>query len=223
MLNPAALEALKNNQRQLDMDGCEVGVSRQALDELIAAYESLATITPAEVRGLVDAQTEAREIETQAWCCDEWPEWLHKIVDETCEVADRLDMSAEQAHAYAVLAALAAKDAELAGVRGELEKANVMLLDAYGGDVTATELFELHVNAAIKGIEARAERAEAQLAEARKALEPFAWIGQWLFARDLPDETPVVMVEGAGKPFALTRGMFKAAHTAARRALTGDQ
>ena len=42
MLNEKALEALKNNQRQLDMDGCEVGVSRQALDELIAAYEAVA-------------------------------------------------------------------------------------------------------------------------------------------------------------------------------------
>ena len=34
-----ALDWLKNNQRQLDMDGCEVGVSRQALDELISAYD----------------------------------------------------------------------------------------------------------------------------------------------------------------------------------------
>lgn len=50
------------------------------------------------------------------------------------------------------------------------------------------------------------------------ALEPFAWIGQWLFARNLPDDTPIVSIEGIGKPLALTRGMFKAAHTA-RRAL----
>lgn len=41
MLNPAALESLKSSRRQLDMDGCEVGVSRQALEELIAAYEAL--------------------------------------------------------------------------------------------------------------------------------------------------------------------------------------
>ena len=40
-LNPKALEALKWNQRQLDVDGVEVGVSRQALDELIAAYDVL--------------------------------------------------------------------------------------------------------------------------------------------------------------------------------------
>lgn len=40
-LDAKALEALKNNQRQLDMDGVEVGVSRQALEELIAAYEAL--------------------------------------------------------------------------------------------------------------------------------------------------------------------------------------
>lgn len=29
-MNPEALSALKNNQRQLDVDGCEVGVSREA-------------------------------------------------------------------------------------------------------------------------------------------------------------------------------------------------
>lgn len=39
-LNPDALKALKEGQRQLDMDGVEVGVSRQALDELIAALEA---------------------------------------------------------------------------------------------------------------------------------------------------------------------------------------
>jgi len=31
---------LKNNQRQLDADGVEVGVSRQALDEVILAIEA---------------------------------------------------------------------------------------------------------------------------------------------------------------------------------------
>lgn len=41
-----ALEALENNQRQLDMDGVEVGVSRQALDELITAYKSLTASPP---------------------------------------------------------------------------------------------------------------------------------------------------------------------------------
>lgn len=38
-LDPRALDALENNQRQLDQDGVEVGVSRQALDELISAYK----------------------------------------------------------------------------------------------------------------------------------------------------------------------------------------
>jgi hypothetical protein len=33
--------ALRDNQRQLDIDGCEVGVSRQALDETLALYEQL--------------------------------------------------------------------------------------------------------------------------------------------------------------------------------------
>lgn len=52
--------------------------------------------------------------EAKAWNCAEWPEWLHKIVDKTNEVADRLDMSSEQAMAYAALAAL---DAETEGWR----------------------------------------------------------------------------------------------------------
>lgn len=94
---------------------------------------------------MTNAQTEARAIETQAWNCDEWPEWLHKIVDETNEVADRLDMSAEQAHAYAVLVALAAKDAELARRDMQLEASAKVALDL-----------------------------SAQLAEANKALEEIA-------------------------------------------------
>jgi len=50
--------------------------------------------------------------------------------------------------------------------------------------------------------------------ELEGALAPFAEIGQWFFARDLPDETPVVEITGlSGRTF-LTRGMFKAAHSA---------
>lgn len=45
-LDPKALEALKNNQRQLDQDGVFVGVSREALDMLIAAYEGLSALVP---------------------------------------------------------------------------------------------------------------------------------------------------------------------------------
>lgn len=40
-MTDGALEALKNHQRQLDADGCEVGVSRQALEEVIVAFEAL--------------------------------------------------------------------------------------------------------------------------------------------------------------------------------------
>ncbi|MFL6600756.1 MAG: hypothetical protein ACJ8R9_05440 [Steroidobacteraceae bacterium] len=51
--------------------------------------------------------------------------------------------------------------------------------------------------------------------QAIEALEPFADIGQWLFARDLPDDTPMVEVRGINEfNWALTRGEFKAAHTA---------
>lgn len=48
---------------------------------------------------------DSAEVERLAWNCDQWPEWLHNLVDETNEVADRLDMSSEQAFAYAALAA----------------------------------------------------------------------------------------------------------------------
>ena len=40
-MNPLAIAALTNNQRQLDIDGVEVGVSRQALDELLVAYNDM--------------------------------------------------------------------------------------------------------------------------------------------------------------------------------------
>jgi hypothetical protein len=51
--------------------------------------------------------------------------------------------------------------------------------------------------------------------QAIEALEPFADIGQWLFARDLPDGTAIVEVRGINEfNWALTRGEFKAAHTA---------
>lgn len=33
-----AIENLRNHQQQLDFDGCMVGVSRQALDELLAIF-----------------------------------------------------------------------------------------------------------------------------------------------------------------------------------------
>ncbi|WP_198341564.1 hypothetical protein [Burkholderia ubonensis] len=76
-------------------------------------------------------------------------------------------------------------------------------------------------------LKARHDRAAASPAaegmawinQARAALEPFAAIGQWLFARPLPDETPVVDVRGLhGQSGALTRGMFKAAHAALQTA-----
>lgn len=53
--------------------------------------------------------------------------------------------------------------------------------------------------------------------DAAEALRPFAEIGQWLFARDLPDDTPVFEASGInGYGVTLTRGHFKAAHRAFR-------
>lgn len=40
LIDEIAIESLRNEQRQLDMDGVEVGVSRQALDELLAWYDA---------------------------------------------------------------------------------------------------------------------------------------------------------------------------------------
>lgn len=49
---------LKEYQRQLDMDGCEVGVSRQAVDEVLAFAESHA---PQSVTGTPDTVVMKRE------------------------------------------------------------------------------------------------------------------------------------------------------------------
>lgn len=132
-----------------------------------------------------DAQTEAREIEMLAWNCDEWPEWLHKMVDETNEVADRLDMSAEQAHAYAVLAALAAKDAELAAVHQRYVDANEARIDA-----------------------------EAALAEARKALNRLtAWLSDEY--DDVPNIVSVSLAFDNGEEIVdMPLGDFRAARRA---------
>ena len=46
IFNSGALEALKSGQRQLDMDGVEVGVSRQALDEILSHIEKNRTPQP---------------------------------------------------------------------------------------------------------------------------------------------------------------------------------
>src|SRR5690606_14654110 len=47
----AAIEQLRNHQKQLDADGCMVGVSRQALDEVLDALEAQAP--PAGARDAV--------------------------------------------------------------------------------------------------------------------------------------------------------------------------
>lgn len=57
------------------------------------------------------------------------------------------------------------------------------------------------------------------LMAAANALQPFAELGQWFFARDVPDETPVAEFEGLNNyKIILTRGHFKVAHSAFRAA-----
>lgn len=53
----AAIESLTGNQRQLDMDGCHVGVSRQALDEVLAY---VAALSPRSADGQ-DSSSKPRE------------------------------------------------------------------------------------------------------------------------------------------------------------------
>lgn len=52
-----AIDALANNQRQLDMDGCEVGVSRQAVDEVLAGLRAAIAALDAET------EVKVRELE----------------------------------------------------------------------------------------------------------------------------------------------------------------
>ncbi len=74
----------------------------------------------------------------------------------------------------------------------------------------------------ITALEAENAALKAKMAEADRALAPFAGIGAWLFARDLPDATPVIDLVGInGASGVLTRAHFKAAHTA--RALLQGQ
>jgi len=56
----------------------------------------------------------------------------------------------------------------------------------------------------------------AEIERLRAALQPFANVGVWFYARPrVPDETPVVDLRGInGTAGSLTRGQFKAAHAA---------
>ena len=47
-----AITALRDNQRQLDADGCEVGVSRQAADEVLALLDAFRTAASAGMHAL---------------------------------------------------------------------------------------------------------------------------------------------------------------------------
>ena len=67
---PEALSWLRNHQRQLDMDGVEVGVSRQALDELLNAFASAHEAGALDMRERAARIAEAFEQENLAMCSD---------------------------------------------------------------------------------------------------------------------------------------------------------
>lgn len=61
---------------------------------------------------------------------------------------------------------------------------------------------------------------ERHLAKCQDALRPFAEVGQWYFALPVPDDEPAVIFTGLnGYNITLTRGHFKAAHSAIDAAL----
>ena len=97
---------------------------------------------------------------------------------------------------------------EIETLRAETERLSAALAEAIA-DKRFAEAEHDDLDAKRLAAEARAERM-------REALEPFADIGQWLFARaEIPDDTPMVVVEGLnGSQGALTRGHFKQAHAA---------
>lgn len=87
-----AIDALANNQRQLDMDGCEVGVSRQAVDEVLAGLRA--------ALAALDAETEVkvRELEWRDHRGHTFPDtWTAKTPCGIYEIEER---SASDSPAY---------------------------------------------------------------------------------------------------------------------------
>lgn len=60
-----ALEQLRNHQRQLDMDGTEVGVSREALDMVVAIFDELQS--PLAISVVTDAMLDRAKAEFRRW------------------------------------------------------------------------------------------------------------------------------------------------------------
>lgn len=75
-----AIANLRTNQRQLDMDGCEVAVSRQALDETLALTSRLTGALNFIMAFYVPGQ---RHLDTNAWKQAECSGWL-ALFDAGC-------------------------------------------------------------------------------------------------------------------------------------------
>ena len=58
-----AVENLRNNQKQLDADGCMVGVSRQALDETLTLLDEMTRLSRRLVEYIRDEGPAAKEWE----------------------------------------------------------------------------------------------------------------------------------------------------------------
>lgn len=141
--------------------------------------------------------------------------WPDAPEDAEEEAAAKRQMTGAVLDALAPHVAAAQRAAFRAGVEAAAEAADWEMLESNAlPDEAAYNQAVRDVMAAIRAIPTPAAFAvpEPSVAE---ALRPFAEIGQWLFARDLPDDTPLVEAGGInGYGMTLTRGHFKAAHRA---------
>lgn len=58
----AASENLKTNQRQLDADGCEVGVSRQAVEETLEQHNAMRAALEPFVKIINECDAEPKKL-----------------------------------------------------------------------------------------------------------------------------------------------------------------
>jgi hypothetical protein len=189
-----AIDALANNQRQLDMDGCEVGVSRQAVDEVLAglraalaALDAETPATPADVgeEPVAYYWTEGRTSPDTPMGPAEYDEEV--IFDfqppapgvqfeplYSATALERVTRERDEARAENTRLRAALAQSELPCVYCTLPKDEwAKCAQGFPGCGRADDA----MGCPELGAAMRAESAEAKLAEARKVIEPFARVG----------------------------------------------
>lgn len=88
--------------------------TNEGSDNRILADQAIASAKALRAAAQVRANSEGDggavkgldDVLSSAMACDQWPDWLSQIVDQTNEAADTSDMSTEQAVAFGILSAL---------------------------------------------------------------------------------------------------------------------